>query len=72
MFAVFPGGLILWHSQFGKALCLNVCLFVGCGVKKTWLTNTVEDLCVENMVNEYSLKNAKVTRKWNILSNLNY
>ena len=56
MFAVFPSGLILWCSQFGKALHPNICLFVGCGVEKTWLTNTVGDLCIENMVNEYSLK----------------
>ena len=35
MFAIFPGILNLLHSQFGKTFCLNVCLFVGCGVKKT-------------------------------------
>ena len=53
--------------QFEKALYLNICLFVGCGVKRTWLTNTVGYLCVEDMVNEYSWENARVSRERNIL-----
>ena len=52
-------------SQFKNALHLNVCLLVVLWEEKIWLTNTVENLCAENMVSKYDWENARVTREHN-------
>ena len=48
---------ILVHSQFEKALRLNVCLFVALWGKKDMVNKcSWENLCEENMISKYISK----------------